>query len=128
MDKINDAQRYARDVRDDLESLYFSVWTVEEQDERERRGEPCGLCDWLADFLDVEYEIDSNGELLGVKLYVTLGGPSCWVDTRRQCVEARWGGESGWADLDARICDELNEIMAEDLAALMDARSTGRGW
>lgn len=128
MDKFNEAQRYARDVRDELEAICSTEWTEDEQDERERQGEPRGLYDWLADVLDVEYEISSRGDLLGVRLYVTLGGPTCWIDTRRQCVEASWGTERGWADLDAGICDDLETIYSEDLAALMDARSTGRGW
>ena len=121
-----DAQGYAFLVRDEIEGIWAAAWSEEEREEREEMGEAVDLWDYLRDVLDVDYTIDSNGELIGSRWYVTLGGPTCWIDTRERAVMASWGNERGWAALDPELCEEIDEMARENLAALMDARSTGR--
>ena len=52
-----------------------------------------GLYDYLEDVLDTEWIIDSNREYKAARFWITLGGPSCWIDTERRTVELRWGGK-----------------------------------
>jgi hypothetical protein len=55
--------------------------------------EPCAS-DYLKDAIDIEYAIDSRGKYIGSKIYVALGGPTIWIDTRYGNVEGRWGSSS----------------------------------
>lgn len=104
--KKNEATRYAESIRDDINRLY--------------NGEPVDGCEDLTDYifeaLDVEYILNSSRELIGVNLFVTLGGPTCWVDTRHGAIECRWGTESGSAWLASEICDSINDHFSECLA------------
>lgn len=79
----------------------------EERDEREINGEPCGIYDYIAEALDVEFTLDSRKQLVGVTLYVALGGPTVWVDTRRQEVRCHWGFGDAWSGLDSDICEAI---------------------
>ena len=76
-------------------------------------GEPVSLYDWICDALDIEYILDSNRALIGAHIYVTLGGPTVWVDTRRNSIECRWGTESDSRWLPCEIVDEINDILSE---------------
>lgn len=63
---------------------------------------------YLADVLDVEYRLDSALDLIGVSIYVTLGGPNVWIDTRARTIEGAWGTSRAWVGLDCDVCDEID--------------------
>lgn len=107
----NDLREYVERIRDEIKSLYDL--TPEEAERREEDGESSSLWDYFADALDMEYTIDSRGEYLGVRVYVALGGPNVWVDTRRGEVGGAWwtDRESVW--LPSEICDEIDSIFCE---------------
>ena len=71
--------------------------------------EELSLWDYLSDVLDYEFIIDSSREFQAIRVYVTLGGPSCWIDTERQTVELRWGGESACYGLLSDTVDAVEE-------------------
>lgn len=81
----------------------------EPTDEMEYRG----LYDFINDALDVEITRGLSGDYRGAKLYMTVGGPTIWVDTQTGFVEGRWATDScsKWVDSDA--IDELNEAIEE---------------
>lgn len=66
---------------------------------------------WISDrVLDVEYVLDSRKNLIGVILYLTFGGPTIWIDTRRH----EYRSSEGWnVYLPAEICEEINNYFAE---------------
>ena len=101
--KKNEAMRYAESIRDDINRLY--------------NGEPVDGCEDLTDYvfeaLEVEYALNTRRELVGVKVFVTLGGPTCWVDTRTGAVECRWGLSHGCAVLGEGVADAILEIFRE---------------
>ena len=103
----NEAMRYAESIRDDITRLY--------NESPDMRDEEQDLTAYIFEALDVEYLLNSNRELIGVNLFVTLGGPTCWVDTRHGAIECRWGTESGSAWLASEICDFINDHFAECL-------------
>lgn len=72
-----------------------------------------GLYDFINDALDVEVTRGLSGDYRGAKLYMTVGGPTIWVDTRTGFVEGRWATDScsKWVDSDA--IDELNDAIEE---------------
>lgn len=56
--------------------------------------EEMSVYDYLSDTLDVTWIIDSRREYENSRWYVTLGGPTVWIDTESDCVQLRWGGKS----------------------------------
>lgn len=112
----NDLREYVERIRDEIKSLYDL--TPEEVERREEEGESSSLFDYFADALDVEYTIDSRGEYLGARVYVTLGGPNVWVDTRRGEVGGAWGTDRESVWLPSEICDEINSIFCEAYESL----------
>ena len=81
----------------------------EPTDEMEYRG----LYDFINDALDIEVTCGLSGDYRGAKLYMTVGGPSIWIDTQSGFVEGRWATDScsKWVDSDA--IDALNEAIEE---------------
>lgn len=62
--------------------------------------------DWLCENgLDVEYRVSSSGDYLGARVYVTLGGPTIWIETDFGRVCGAWGAET---------CDYITEATALD--------------
>jgi hypothetical protein len=100
--KNNELREYVDGIAADLRKAY-------EEDE-----EIGSLYDYLADALDVEYTISANGEFLGARIAVTLGGPNVWIDSREGLVKGYWGTEREEAWIPSEICDCIN-FQFEDL-------------
>lgn len=64
--------------------------------------------------LDLEYILNSNRQLIGVKIYITLGGPSVWIDTRNNTLNIAWATDFNQIGIFSEICDEITEIFAYD--------------
>lgn len=97
---------YARRVADELEE--YAAGTVTNDD-----GEPLTMWDYVNDALDFEFTIDSRKNYLGAKIYVALGGPTVWIDTRKKTVELRWGADSATALLSYDAAEQLDDTMAD---------------
>ena len=103
----NECSRYAEMIRNDVNSLY----------EGKAVDECESLFDYVAEALDVEYTLNSQRELIGVRLYVTLGGPTCWIDTRNGEVVCAWGTDKESVWLASEVCEEINSYF-EDILSL----------
>ena len=57
--------------------------------------------------------MSSSFSLLGVRLWVSLGGPNIVIDTRAGEVVGHWGADTARAWVPSEICDEINEIFDE---------------
>lgn len=66
---------------------------------------------WLCDeVLDIEYILDSRKNLIGVTLYLTINGPTIWLDTRR----GEYRSSEGWVEyVPNKLCDAINDYIAE---------------
>ena len=103
----NECTKYAESIRNDLKKL-FDGETVDECE---------SLIDYLCEnALDVEYTLDSNKRLIGVRIYVTLGGPTCWIDTRGGEVVCAWGSDRESAWLASEVCEEINSYFEDFLS------------
>lgn len=99
----NECKEYAMSIANEL-SAYYSGEKLTEDNEQ------ASLYDYVAEnALDVEYTLDSSKRLIGVCIYVTLGGPTCWIDTRRNTVTCHWGSDSAEVYIDNDLSDELTE-------------------
>lgn len=77
-------------------------------------GEPIDLGDWMNDeVLDITYLIASDGSYEHCKLYVTLGGPTVWVDTHEREVKLSWGSEKASYPLLWETRDCIDEWVSE---------------
>ena len=102
-----ECREYAKRVVEEIEAIYNGT-TEEEND-----GEKMSLYDYVADALDFEVILTSMKTVKSVRLYVTLGGPTCYVDTELHAVVCAWGGDQAEYPLDWDACDELESIIAE---------------
>ena len=101
----NECREYAKRVAEEIEAYYNG--TINED------GEEVSLYDYVADALDFEVVLTSQKTVKAVRLYVTLGGPTCWIDTEEHAVICHWGTDQAECSIDWDLCDELEEIIAE---------------
>lgn len=104
----NDLFEYVKRIRDELEAVYNGTTNETNED-----GEPVTMWDYFADPLDYEFTANSSGEYIGVRVYVTLGGPNIWVDTRCSEIAGAWGSDRADIWLPSEIAEEIDEIFAE---------------
>ena len=69
----NECREYAKRIAEEAEA-YYNGTTNED-------GEKVSLYDYFADALDYEVILTSRKTVKAVRLYITLGGPTCWIDT-----------------------------------------------
>ena len=103
-----ECKEYAQRVAAEIEAIYNGT-TEEEKDD----GGRISLYDYVADALDFEVILSSQKTIQSIRLYVTLGGPTCYVDTELHSVVCAWGGDRAEYALDWDACDELESIIAE---------------
>ena len=103
-----ECRAYAAHVAAEIEAIYNG--TTEEENED---GEKMSLYDYVADALDFSAIVSSQKTIQSIRLYVTLGGPTCYVDTELHAVVCAWGGDRAEYPLDWDTCDELENIIAE---------------
>ena len=94
---------YCKRVAEELEQYINGEVTDEET------GEELSLYDYFSDVLDVEYIINSKLEYSAVKVYVTLGGPTVWIDTYTGSIELRWANEKASYFLTSDTIDSIND-------------------
>lgn len=97
---MKELQKYVDNVAKELKDIYNGNQTNDE-------GEPMTLYDYISDVLDIEYTLNCSKELIGVRLWVTLGGPNIYIDTRAGEVVGHWGTDSARAWVPSEICEEI---------------------
>ena len=101
----SECREYAKRVAEEIGAYYNG--TINED------GEEVSLYDYVADALDYEVVLNSQKTVKAVRLYVTLGGPTCWIDTEEHAVICHWGTDREECAIDWDLCNELEEIIAE---------------
>ena len=68
---------------------------------------------YLEDVLDINWILNSDRTLKGVRLLVAFGGPNIWIDTSNGTVEGTWWGDSytDTYDMDSEFARELDEAL-----------------
>ena len=101
----NECREYAKRIAEEIEAYYNGT--------ANEGGEEVNLYDYFADALDYEVILTSQKTVKSVRIYVTLGGPTCWIDTEEHAVVCHWGADQAEYPIDWDLCDELEEIIAE---------------
>ena len=76
------------------------------------------LYEYFDDYLDVEYTIDSQGNYIGACIWIGLGGPSIWIDTRDRAVKLAWGSERAEWGIYSDTAEAIDEIFEEQFKCL----------
>lgn len=100
---MNELKKQLENIREDLESIR----NAEHLDED---GEIIGLYDYFDDVLDFEYVISSSREYLGAKIWITLGGPNIWIDTRAEQINGAWGNDRATVYIPKNLASEIDAI------------------
>lgn len=79
-------------------------------DERDQ-FEPVTLYEYLANALDIDYTINSTGELKSCRVCVGLGGPNIYIDTARRAVCLYWWSDRAEYPIDC--ADDVEEVARE---------------
>lgn len=103
---MNENRKYCKNIAEELQSIYNGE--VKNDD-----GETMTLYDYMSDILDFEYTVTSRKEYKSVKIWVTLGGPSVWIDTSDSYIRLAWGNQREEYPLAYEVCDEINAIFKE---------------
>ena len=106
---MNENREYCKRIAEELEAYAEGrVWKCYEcgeiiQTEKEKpvcsdcgeEMEQLSVYDYINNVLDYELTIYSNLEYKSAKIYVTLGGPTVWIDTAEKAVKLAWGNRPG---------------------------------
>lgn len=94
------------DVRDEYDELKEQLREIED-------AGASNLYEYFEDSLDVEYTIDSRGNYLGVCVWICVGGPGIWIDTRDRAVKLAWGSDRAEAYITSDVVDAIDDIFEE---------------
>lgn len=68
----------------------------------------------LDEVIELKFIVDAQAEYCGALAYVTVGGPTIWVDTRAHAVKGTWGTDSAEWGLTTRAVDALDDECGEN--------------
>lgn len=78
------------------------------------------LYEWIDDVLDVKYMVDGDLNYVGVRLMVTFGGPTIYVDTFCRQIQGYWWGDEATREIYSEVADELDEVWEEFFNCVRD--------
>lgn len=68
------------------------------------------VADWMKEnVLDTEYTVDSSLNVTGAKMFIDVGGPNIYIDTRAYMIVGNWGTEHAQLSLDDEIIEYLED-------------------
>lgn len=96
-----------KELQNYVDSIALELKEIYNGEQKNDDGEEITLFDYTSDVLDIEYTLSSTKQLIGVKLWITLGGPNIYIDTRAGEIVGHWGADSARAWVPSEICDEI---------------------
>jgi hypothetical protein len=86
---------------------------VDELQERIDEAEENTLENYFSDCLDISYIVNGNREYESVRVWVTVGGPSIYVDTDESAVILNWGGTHAEWGITTSTRDAIDAYFSE---------------
>lgn len=68
---------------------------------------------YLDDYLDVKWILDSDRDYFACCVCVTWGGPNIYIDTWEKCVCGYWGADTVKYPMSFRAIEAVDEYMSE---------------
>ena len=81
-----------------------------EKEDLENKGD---LQSYFDDCLDIQYIVNGNKDYESVRVWVTVGGPSIYVDTEEGAVILNWGGTHSEYYISGELRDAIDEIFSD---------------
>lgn len=101
----------ARDL--DTDDIYADYDEAVEQGVPEENIVAADGLDYLADALDIEYRIGSDGRFKSGKVLIAFGGPNAWIDTDTGELIVSWYSEPVRRSLPNSFINGLEEALEE---------------
>lgn len=103
------------DARYDAWEKEWEEWEKERDSVQEEIDgiEEKTLNDYFDDYLDLSYIVNESKEYESVRVWVTIGGPSIYVDTDKGAVILNWGGTHSEYYLSRKVSDAIDDIFEE---------------
>lgn len=103
---------YLEPVHADL-SAGFSYETNEDGEYRDEDGNPTSPYEFICDALDIEVTRSLNGDYMGARICLTIGGPNVWLDTADRELQGAWGGKRVNMYVPYEVCEEIDAAVEE---------------
>lgn len=72
-----------------------------------------GIADYVDDAIDVEATYGGAGDYRGAKVYVVVGGPTVYIDTRWYAAVGIWGADEASYSIDSSVVEYLDGYIDE---------------
>ena len=118
IDGVDPYKLTAEELIDKMNDYGIEIDTEEYEELKEQLQEieydgASNLYEYFEDCLDVEYTIDSRGDYLGVCVWICVGGPGIWIDTRDRAVKLAWGSERAEWGINSDTAEAIDAIFEE---------------
>lgn len=100
-------------IRKELEAIYNADFSDDEVERMEENGEAYDFYSYFDDVLDYEFIVSSRKEYLGAKIWVALGGPNIYIDTRHGEIVGHWGTDESHVWMSPEICAEIDAVFED---------------
>ena len=106
----------AYDIRYEAYEKEYDEWYAKQsnlEDELDEAKERETLRGYFDDYLDLSYIVNGSKDYEGVRVWVTIGGPSVYIDTDKGAVVLNWGGTHSEYYLSSNVVQAVDEIFEE---------------
>jgi len=110
---------YAKELAKDIELIADGkMWYNEDDENRSEKQETedyreMTMEDYVNNCLDVTYLINRNKEYESVRVYMTLGGPTVYIDTQTSSVIVHWGSQQVEYGLSNEATEQIDNIFSD---------------
>ncbi len=115
----NQCMNYAKELAKDIELIADGkMWYNEDDENRSEKQETedyreMTMEDYVNNCLDVTYLINRNKEYESVRVYMTLGGPTVYIDTQTSSVIVHWGSQQVEYGLSNEATEQIDNIFSD---------------
>lgn len=114
-EKLEDLEYNEPDESIDNYGKAFEDWKneVNELEEKIEELEENDFYNYITDYLDVDYIVNSSKEYQSARIWITIGGPNICIDTEDGAIKLYWGSTRSTAYITASTRDRIDEIFEE---------------
>lgn len=116
-DLVNQVKAVLESLEQHVEGFYQCNCCYETFDSEEEASECCddsaeyqGIYDYVCEALDINYILNADRSLRGVRLLVCFGGPNVWIDTESATIDGNWWGDKYSVSLSNDLVNELDSV------------------
>lgn len=89
------------------------LYTTDIEEAKENALDEASAFDFISDALDIEYIVNSQREVTDGRVYVTVGGPTAWIDTEKRALVVTWMSEPEVRNLPSSFIDPISDALSE---------------